>query len=57
MCRFFACVPTSTTQVFLTQVYAPNGSAHYVSAFLIPQYALMLVSMTAFNAVALHILF
>lgn len=27
-------------QVYLTQVYSPDGSASHISAFLIPQYAL-----------------
>ncbi|ELU40798.1 auxin efflux carrier transmembrane protein [Rhizoctonia solani AG-1 IA] len=40
VCIYFAGVPTATTQVYLTQIYSPDGSASHVSAFLIPQYAL-----------------
>ncbi|KAJ7673710.1 auxin efflux carrier transmembrane protein [Mycena polygramma] len=57
VCMFFACLPTATTQVFVTQVASGTGSAEHLSAFLIPQYALMLVSMTALTAYALQSLF
>ncbi|KAF7342249.1 Auxin efflux carrier [Mycena venus] len=57
ICMFFACLPTGTTQVFVTQVASGTGSAEHLSAFLIPQYALMLVSMTALTAYALQTLF
>ncbi|CEL59973.1 Protein ECM3 OS=Saccharomyces cerevisiae (strain ATCC 204508 / S288c) GN=ECM3 PE=1 SV=1 [Rhizoctonia solani AG-1 IB] len=57
VCIYFAGVPTATTQVYLTQIYSPDGSATHVSAFLIPQYALMFVTMTALSAYALTILF
>ncbi|KAJ7806028.1 auxin efflux carrier transmembrane protein [Mycena olivaceomarginata] len=48
---------TGTTQVFVTQVASGTGDAQDLSAFLIPQYALMLVSMTALTAYALQTLF
>lgn len=54
--RFFSCVPTATTQVFLTQIYSGTGSADHLSAFLIPQYAIMFLSMTAMIAYTLSIL-
>ncbi|KAG8782856.1 Protein M3 [Ceratobasidium sp. 428] len=57
VCIYFAGVPTATTQVYLTQIYSPDGSASHISAFLIPQYALMCVTMTALSAYALNILF
>ncbi|KAF8761650.1 Auxin efflux carrier [Rhizoctonia solani] len=43
--------------VYLTQIYSPDGSASHVSAFLIPQYALMFITMTALSAYALNLLF
>ena len=70
---FFSCMPTATTQVcmlnpsivfgadyqqvFMTQVYSGTGEAEHLGAFLIPQYALMFVSMTALTAYTLHLLF
>ncbi|KAJ7160627.1 auxin efflux carrier transmembrane protein [Mycena crocata] len=57
VCMFFSCLPTATTQVFVTQVASGTGSAEHLSAFLIPQYALMLVSMTALTAYTLQDLF
>ncbi|KAH7104228.1 auxin efflux carrier [Auriculariales sp. MPI-PUGE-AT-0066] len=54
---FLSCVPTATTQVLLTQIYSPDGKADDVSAFLLPQYLLMLLSMTIVIAYALHIIF
>ncbi|PVF96268.1 auxin efflux carrier [Serendipita vermifera] len=54
---FFSCMPTSTTQVFFTQVYSGTGEAEHLSAFLIPQYALMFISTTALTAYSLHLLF
>jgi len=56
VCIFFSCVPTATSQVFLTQVYSPDGDASTVSAFLIPQYTLMIASMTALICYTLNIL-
>jgi hypothetical protein len=44
-------------QVFVTQVYSGTGSAEHLSAFLIPQYILMLPSMTALTAYTLQTLF
>ncbi|KAG8947136.1 Protein M3 [Tulasnella sp. 424] len=55
--RFFSSVPTATSQVFLTQLYSPDGNAEHLSAFLVPQYALMFLSMTTLNAYALHLLY
>ncbi|KAF7325027.1 Auxin efflux carrier transmembrane protein [Mycena kentingensis (nom. inval.)] len=57
VCMFFSGLPTSTTQVFVTQVYSGTGSAELLSAFLIPQYVLMLPSMTAVTAYLLQSLF
>ncbi|KAJ7438095.1 auxin efflux carrier transmembrane protein [Mycena galericulata] len=57
VCIFFSCLPTATTQVFVTQVYSGTGSAEHLSAFLIPQYILMLPSMTALTAYTLQTLF
>ncbi|KAF9457144.1 auxin efflux carrier transmembrane protein [Collybia nuda] len=57
VCIFFSCLPTATTQVFLTQVYSGTGEAEHLSPFLIPQYILMFVSMTALSAYTLHLLF
>ncbi|KAJ6551977.1 auxin efflux carrier [Mycena capillaripes] len=57
VCIFFSCLPTATTQVFVTQVYSGTGSAEHLSAFLIPQYILMFPSMTALTAYTLHTLF
>lgn len=56
-CRFFSCLPTATTQVYLTQVYSGTGSAEHISAFLIPQYALMIIMMTLLTAYSIHLLF
>ncbi|SJL12404.1 uncharacterized protein ARMOST_15831 [Armillaria ostoyae] len=57
VCIFFSCLPTATTQVFVTQVYSGTGSAEHLSAFLIPQYILMFLSMTALSAYTLQMLF
>ncbi|KAK7052600.1 auxin efflux carrier transmembrane protein [Favolaschia claudopus] len=57
VCIFFSCLPTATTQVFVTQVYSGTGSAEHLSAFLIPQYILMLPAMTALTVYTLHTLF
>ncbi|THV01915.1 hypothetical protein K435DRAFT_654419 [Dendrothele bispora CBS 962.96] len=54
---FFSCLPTATTQVFITQVYSGTGSAEFMSPFLLPQYFIMLFSMTAITAYALNFLF
>ncbi|KAK0443601.1 auxin efflux carrier [Armillaria borealis] len=43
--------------VFVTQVYSGTGSAEHLSAFLIPQYILMFLSMTALSAYTLQMLF
>ncbi|KAJ7474875.1 auxin efflux carrier transmembrane protein [Mycena latifolia] len=57
VCMFFSCLPTATTQVFVTQVYSGTGSAEHLSAFLVPQYILMFPSMTALTAYSLQTLF
>ncbi|KAK7463053.1 Protein M3 [Stygiomarasmius scandens] len=57
MTMFFSCLPTATTQVFITQVYSGTGSAEFMSPFLLPQYFIMIFSMTAINAYALNFLF
>lgn len=57
VCFFLSGVPTATAQVYLTQVYSGTGNAEHLSAFLIPQYIIMFISMTATNYVTLHILF
>ncbi|OAX39401.1 auxin efflux carrier [Rhizopogon vinicolor AM-OR11-026] len=57
VCIFMSCLPSATTQVFLTQVYSGTGNAEHLSAFLIPQYIIMFVSMTATTAFTLHLLF
>ncbi|KAJ7171110.1 auxin efflux carrier transmembrane protein [Mycena filopes] len=57
VCIIFSCLPTGTTQVFVTQVYSGTGSAEHLSAFLIPQYCMMFISMTALIAYSLENLF
>ncbi|KAF8132747.1 auxin efflux carrier [Boletus edulis] len=57
VCIFVSCLPTATTQVFLTQVYSGTGDAQHLSVFLIPQYILMFVTMTALTAYTLQLLF
>ncbi|TFK61582.1 hypothetical protein BDN72DRAFT_828151 [Pluteus cervinus] len=57
VCVFLSCLPTATTQVFLTQVYSGTGDAEFLSPFLIPQYFLMIFSMTALTAYSLNVLF
>ncbi|KAF7304414.1 Auxin efflux carrier transmembrane protein [Mycena chlorophos] len=57
VCIFFSCLPTATTQVFVTQVHSGTGTAEHLSAFLIPQYILMLPAMTGVTAYTLQTLF
>ncbi|KAL0959186.1 hypothetical protein HGRIS_014466 [Hohenbuehelia grisea] len=57
VCMFFSCLPTATTQVFLTQVYSGTGTAEHLSAFLIPQYIIMFLSITGLTAYCLSTLF
>ncbi|KAG1781143.1 auxin efflux carrier [Suillus placidus] len=57
VCIFLSGLPTATTQVFLTQVYSGTGNADHLSAFLIPQYIIMFISMTTVTSFTLHILF
>ncbi|KAL5495893.1 ECM3_2 [Sanghuangporus weigelae] len=57
VCIFLSCIPTATTQVFLTQVYSGTGEATTLSAFLVPQYVLMFITMTILTAFTLTLLF
>ncbi|KAF8988452.1 auxin efflux carrier [Cyathus striatus] len=57
VCIFFSCLPTATTQVYLTQVYSGTGTAEHLSAFLIPQYILMLFSITILTAYSINLIF
>ncbi|TFK61669.1 hypothetical protein BDN72DRAFT_804828 [Pluteus cervinus] len=57
VCVFFSCLPTATTQVYLTQIYSGTGNAEFLSPFLIPQYFLMIFSMTLLTAYSLSVLF
>jgi len=43
-------------QVWLTQIHCGIGEAEHLAPFLLPQYALMLISTTALTAYTLHIL-
>ncbi|KAJ7279545.1 auxin efflux carrier [Mycena rebaudengoi] len=49
----FSCIPSGVNQVFLTQVYSGDGSAEHPPAFLLPQYAMLLFSMTGVVAYSL----
>ncbi|KAN0136462.1 Auxin efflux carrier [Lactarius tabidus] len=57
VCILFSCLPTATTQVYLTQVYSPTGSTEHLSAFLIPQYILLPFTMTGLVTYTLNYLF
>ncbi|KAF8632376.1 hypothetical protein AX15_001909 [Amanita polypyramis BW_CC] len=57
VCMLLSCLPTATTQVYLTQVYSGTGTAEHLSAFLILQYILMSVTMTTFTAYTIKALF
>ncbi|KAH9963613.1 auxin efflux carrier [Russula dissimulans] len=57
VCILFSCLPSATTQVYLTQIYSPTGSVEHLSAFLIPQYVLMPFTMTGLIAYTLNHLF
>ncbi|KAF9073096.1 auxin efflux carrier [Rhodocollybia butyracea] len=57
VCMFFSCLPTATTQVYLTQVYSGTGTAEFMSPFLLPQYFLMFFSMTGLTAYSITYLF
>ncbi|KAL5534814.1 hypothetical protein ACEPAG_1278 [Sanghuangporus baumii] len=57
VCMFMSCVPTATSQVYLTQVYSGTGEAGVLPLFLVPQYIIMFISMTILNAYSLSILF
>jgi len=57
VCIFASCLPSATTQVYLTQVYSGTGTSEDVAAFLIPQYIIMFISMTALTAYTIQFLF
>ncbi|KDR79028.1 hypothetical protein GALMADRAFT_224281 [Galerina marginata CBS 339.88] len=57
VCIFFSCLPTATVHVLLTQVYSGTGSSEHLSPFLIPQYILMFISMTALTAYTIQLLY
>ncbi|KAF5386500.1 hypothetical protein D9757_005832 [Collybiopsis confluens] len=57
VCMFFSCLPTATTQVYLTQVYSGTGTAEFFSPFLLPQYFIMFFSMTGLTAYSITYLF
>ncbi|KAG1816976.1 auxin efflux carrier [Suillus variegatus] len=58
VCLLMSGLPTATTQVvLLTQVYSGTGNAEHLAAFLIPQYIIIFISMTAFTTLTLDILF
>ncbi|KAI0249429.1 auxin efflux carrier [Lactifluus subvellereus] len=57
VCILFSGLPTSTTQVFLTQIYSPTGSVEDLSAFLVPQYIIMPFTLTGLVAYTLNYLF
>lgn len=57
VCIFLSCLPTATTQVFLTQIFSGTGAAEHLAPFLIPQYIIMFVTMTALTAYTLQTLF
>ena len=44
-------------QVYLTQIYSGTGTATHLAAFLVPQYILMLGTMTGLTSYTLHLLF
>ncbi|KAG2052181.1 hypothetical protein BDR06DRAFT_1022169 [Suillus hirtellus] len=57
VCILVSGLPTASLLVFLTQVYSGTGNAEHLAAFLIPQYIIVFISMTAFTTLALDILF
>ncbi|KAF4613989.1 hypothetical protein D9613_007634 [Agrocybe pediades] len=57
VCIFISCLPTATVHVLLTQVYSGTGSSEHLAPFLIPQYIMMFISMTALTAYTLQLLF
>ncbi|KAF9443726.1 hypothetical protein P691DRAFT_678926, partial [Macrolepiota fuliginosa MF-IS2] len=54
ICIFYSCLPSATMQVYLTQVYSGTGTAELVTAFLIPQYIIMFISMIGLTAYAIQ---
>ncbi|KAJ8515925.1 hypothetical protein ONZ45_g6719 [Pleurotus djamor] len=57
VCIYISCIPTATTQVYLTQVYSGTGDAEHMSAFLIPQFIIMFAPMISVTAYTLRMLF
>lgn len=57
VCLICACLPTSTTQVYLTQVYSGTGQVEWLGAYLVPQYVLMVLTMTVYIGLVLKMLF
>ncbi|KAG2098720.1 auxin efflux carrier [Suillus discolor] len=57
VCILVSGLPSASMLVFLTQVYSGTGNADHIAAFLIPQYIIMFISMTAFITLTLDILF
>lgn len=57
VCILVSGLPTASMLVFLTQVYSGTGNAEHLAAFLIPQYIIVFISMTAFTTLTLDILF
>ncbi|KAH8913789.1 hypothetical protein BT69DRAFT_101647 [Atractiella rhizophila] len=57
---YFSCVPTATTQVIFSQVFAPEGkqnNAQLLGVYLVVQYAVLLFSSVVLTAVVLSLLF
>ncbi|KAI0276470.1 auxin efflux carrier [Russula aff. rugulosa BPL654] len=57
VCILLSGLPGPTTQVFLTQIHSPTGSADHLSAFMIPQYILLPFTMTILVTYTLSYLF
>ncbi|KAI0274431.1 membrane transport protein-domain-containing protein [Russula aff. rugulosa BPL654] len=57
VCILLSGLPGPTTQVFLTQIHSPTGSADHLSAFMIPQYILLPFTMTVLVIYTLSYLF
>ncbi|VDC03200.1 unnamed protein product [Peniophora sp. CBMAI 1063] len=54
VCLICSGLPTATTQVYITQVHNPTGSAEHLAAFLIPQYIIMVFSMTGISVYSIN---
>lgn len=57
VCLLVSGLPSASMLVFFTQVYSGTGNAEHLAAFLIPQYIIVFISMTAFITLTLDILF